>query len=582
MAQPSPFGKYQLLERVAVGGMAELYLGKITGDQGFEKLVAIKCILPQFCAQPEVVDAFIDEAKLAAFLQHENIVQIYDFGCMDDRYFMAMEYLFGKDLRQIIDRCAKTGVPLTLNQSLNIVSRVCSGLEYAHNLTDYRGQALHIVHRDISPQNIFITYSGLVKILDFGVAKAAGRSSCTQSGVIKGKAAYMSPEQATGKAVDKRSDIFALGILLYELVTGKRMFEGEPLQILEQVRHARYTPPESLVNGLPRPLCRIMERALAREPEDRYPDCGEMLADLEACVAALPERSDTRVLGRFVRKRFEKEMDAEDLALKDTMPHEHTVMTQTLRTAGHRLAGAAGPEATVTLVTGSEMRERSTRPGFLMVLVVFVACVFVALGVYVFQSGSPDTPIEGSRFTAYAIRHADQPPELEAQLRSRLKPGGEDEVVSPTIKQAAALLETDPQKAAQLLRWELEKTPNDPKLLFQLGMVHVQTQAYADAIEVFTRVIELAPNLSNAVFNIAYAYAEYGDYRKAEEYYLRIVDMAPDYLDEALFNLAVVQERLGKREMAIRQLDLAVQFNPHNIQAIDYLYRLKRKDRQSK
>lgn len=574
------FGKYQLLERVAVGGMAELFLGKITGDQGFEKLVAIKCILPQFCAQPEVVDAFIDEAKLAAFLQHENIVQIYDFGCMGDRYFMAMEYLFGKDLRQIIDRCGQGNPPLTLDHALQIVLRVCSGLEYAHNLTDYKGQALHMVHRDVSPQNIFISYSGLVKILDFGVAKAAGRSSSTQSGVIKGKAAYMSPEQATGKTVDKRSDIFALGILLYELVTGKRMFHGEPLQVLEKVRLARYVPTESLAPGLSPGLYRIIDRALARRPEDRYPDCGEMHTDLEDCIKELPERSDTRRLGRFVRAHFEKEMHSEDRALKKMMPHAHTSIPEATPAGG--LEGRAASDLTVTMMTAANAADRKGRPKYLLATALLTACVFIGLGVYVLLSNKSSGVSDHSRFDGYAIRREATAGTSTPNVLLSSEPVDETDPVFLVLKQAAALTDTDPGKAVEVLKKGLERAPEDPRLLFQLGLAHVRVSAYPRAIEVFTRLMEIDPNLYNAVFNLAFAYSQSGDYTKAERFYLQAVDMAPPYLDEVLYNLAMVQERLGKKKMAVRQLELAVKFNPHNIQAINYLYRLRGKESPSK
>jgi len=264
--QPTRFGKYLLLEKLATGGMAQLYRAKIIGVEGFEKFIAIKQILPHLAHEGELITSFIDEAKLAALLNHQNVVQIYDFGSMENSYFITMEFLYGKDLRAVIAKAREKGNPVSLENALYLISKVCAGLDYAHNLKDFQGKSLNIIHRDISPQNVFLTYQGDVKIVDFGIAKAASQSTITQVGMIKGKVAYMSPEQAAGKVIDHRSDIFATGILLYELVAGGRMFKGDDtLQILSKVREAEFTPLGSLKSGLPEKLYDIVAKALAKE-----------------------------------------------------------------------------------------------------------------------------------------------------------------------------------------------------------------------------------------------------------------------------------------------------------------------------
>ena len=216
--QPTGFGKYLLLDRLAVGGMAEVYRGKLIGEQGFEKLVVIKRMLPQDAAKDEMVSAFIDEARLAALLQHENIIHVYDFGEMDGGYFIAMEYLFGKELRAVLEKSIAAQRRIPLADCLYVAARICDGLHYAHELKDLHQRLLHIIHRDVSPQNIFITYDGKIKIIDFGIAKTSLQSVRTQTGLVKGKLAYMSPEQAMGSKLDRRSDIFATGAVLYELL----------------------------------------------------------------------------------------------------------------------------------------------------------------------------------------------------------------------------------------------------------------------------------------------------------------------------------------------------------------------------
>ena len=313
--EPKKFGKYQLLQKIAVGGMAELYRSKVTREHGFEKLVAIKKILPHLTDQGNLVKAFIDEAKLAALLQHENIVQIYDFGSFGDEYFIAMEYLFGKDLRRLTQKAKATATPLSLENTLYIVSRICAGLDYSHNLKDLQGRPLNIIHRDINPQNIFLTYEGQVKIIDFGIAKAASHNSHTHEGLIKGKLAYMSPEQATGKTIDHRSDIFSTGVILYELLAGRRMFEGETMEVYSLVREARYEPLGKLRPDLPARLLEIVEMALAKEPDQRYQTCGEMLADLEECTFEMAVRPNTRSFANFIKEFFKEELAVEENAL---------------------------------------------------------------------------------------------------------------------------------------------------------------------------------------------------------------------------------------------------------------------------
>jgi serine/threonine protein kinase len=310
---PLKFGKYWLTDRIAVGGMAELYRGKISGEEGFEKAVAVKKILPHLSMEEEAVRYFIDEARLAALLQHPNIIQIYDFGRLDDSYFIAMEYLFGKDLKTVLQTAGQRGVSLSLENALHIAIGVCAGLDHAHNMKDLQGHLLNIIHRDVSPQNIFLTYDGQIKIIDFGIAKAASRISNTRSGVIKGKVAYMSPEQAEGLEVDHRSDIFSVGILLYEMVTGCYMYEGDAMDILSQAREARFTRAERLVRDLPECLVAVLDMALAKHPDDRYDSCGEMLSDLEDCIYHLNFRPSGQKLSQFMKGLFDNELKSEEI-----------------------------------------------------------------------------------------------------------------------------------------------------------------------------------------------------------------------------------------------------------------------------
>ncbi|HEX9100894.1 MAG TPA: serine/threonine-protein kinase, partial [Polyangia bacterium] len=253
MRQPIPFGKYVLLERISVGGMAEVFKAKSFGVEGFEKILAIKRILPSMAEDADFIEMFIDEAKICGQLNHANICQIFELGRVDDSHFIAMEYVWGKDVLQIQNRFRKLRQTMKPEMAAFIAAKLCEGLDYAHKKKDAAGRPLGIIHRDISPQNILISYDGELKIIDFGIAKAASRSSKTQAGVLKGKFGYMSPEQVGGQAVlDHRSDIFAIGTILYELITADRLFVAESdFATLEKVRNVDVQRPSVAVPGCP-------------------------------------------------------------------------------------------------------------------------------------------------------------------------------------------------------------------------------------------------------------------------------------------------------------------------------------------
>ncbi len=302
--KPVSFGKYLLLEKIGEGGMAQLHRAKTTDVHGAEKLLAIKRILPQLSGERDLVKAFLEEAKLTASLDHENIIRIYDSGQVNSSCFIVMEYLSGKDLKQIFDESKEKGLPLGFEQALFITSQICSGLDYAHKLTDSQGTPLHILHRDISPQNILITYEGVVKIVDFGIVRAASKCTVTKHEMLKKKVAYLSPEQALGEKIDSRVDIFGTGILLYEMATNKKMYNGVTMQVLAKVRKAEFEPPEAAMSGLPPKLYKILDKALAKERDQRYQSCGEMLTDIEECMSELPSRPTAQRLAEYMKELF--------------------------------------------------------------------------------------------------------------------------------------------------------------------------------------------------------------------------------------------------------------------------------------
>jgi TonB family protein len=300
------FGQYTLLERIAVGGMAEVWKARMRGVEGFQKTVAIKRILPHMTDNAEFVGMFIDEAKLAAQLSHPNIVHIYDLGKMGRDYYIAMEYVDGKDLRSLLNSARRKGLLLPLGLGLLIASRVASALEYAHRKRDFEDREMGLVHRDVSPQNVLLTPEGDVKLCDFGIAKAVSKAGQTQMGALKGKLQYMSPEQAWGRPVDARSDLFSLGAVLFEMVTGERLFTGESeISVLESVRQGLTRTPRQLDPSIPREVDEIVARALQIEPKDRFQSAGEMKQALESALAAVSPSTGPTDLALFIQRVLE-------------------------------------------------------------------------------------------------------------------------------------------------------------------------------------------------------------------------------------------------------------------------------------
>jgi len=312
MRQPVPFGKYLLLDRISVGGMAEVFKAKSYGVEGFEKVIAIKRILPSMGEDKDFIKMFIDEAKIAGQLSHANICQIFELGKHLGAHFIAMEFIWGKDLLQIQNRLRKQGQIMPVAMACYVIAKVCEGLDYAHRKRDAMGRHLEIVHRDCSPQNVLISYEGEVKLIDFGIARAASRSSRTNAGVLKGKFGYMSPEQVRGLPLDHRSDLFAIGTVFYESLTGERLFQGESdFSTLEKVRNADVRPPSELNHNIPPEVEGIVMRALARDVKQRYQSGGEVHADLQAFLTRQEVPFTNKTMADWLKAAFRDDLERE-------------------------------------------------------------------------------------------------------------------------------------------------------------------------------------------------------------------------------------------------------------------------------
>jgi serine/threonine protein kinase/cytochrome c-type biogenesis protein CcmH/NrfG len=603
--EPVRFGKYLILYKIATGGMAEMYQAKITSVEGFEKLVAIKKILPNLTQDKNLVKMFINEAKLAAMLFHQNIVQIYDLGSMEGAYFIAMEYIHGKDVRVLTRKAKERNLPLPLEYALYITCRICSGLDYSHNLKDLQGNSLGLIHRDISPQNILVTYQGEVKIVDFGIAKAAKKSADTKEGLIKGKVSYMSPEQAAGKSIDNRSDIFSTGILLYEIITEERMFQGSDLQILERVRKADFEPAENIVPDLPSEVSQILSRALAKGVTRRYKSCAKMLADLEECLTAFPVRPSAEGLSHYMKELFVEEIAAEAAALQRTEIKLSALKGESVSEAKTKTLQIL--EHIEPVPAKKSEVPRSTHRLWLGTWAAVMVAAAVVLALLIkqksFSTPSQNKPVAAakaleaspgaSRTSSVATKPTGREQAMEALEKKQFakaaalfaeilasKPGEKQAIASPYARAlvggAINILSTRPRQAEALLHKAADLDPENAEAHFYLGKLYTAKRNYPEAIRAYDRAAALDPRFTDCFFNLGLLYYRTKDYAKAEQMFSRVVQLRPAYLDEAYFNLAVVQNLQGNRVASIQNLKKALEVNPANKRAKRFLLRIRR------
>jgi len=317
-------GRYELVYEIGVGGMAAVYLSRARGPGGFSKWLALKRIHPHLAKDRRFIDMFLDEARIAAMLQHPNVAQVLDLGEDEGEYFIAMEYLHGEHLGAVSVRAMRELGQLPLSIAASIVMDAAEGLHHAHEAKDKNGQALALVHRDVSPQNVFVTYDGQVKLTDFGIAKAANRITHTDTGGTKGKVSYMAPEQALGRPLDRRTDVFALGIVLWEITTGRRLFRAETdAQTLMRITSGRVPTPSSVMADYPPELEQIVMRALEIRAERRYPSAAVMARDLERWLATGARAVRSSDLSSLMHRLFADRIAAKDELLRsdpETIP----------------------------------------------------------------------------------------------------------------------------------------------------------------------------------------------------------------------------------------------------------------------
>jgi serine/threonine protein kinase len=579
------FGDYVLVQKIALGGMAELFLAKRHGVEGFEKTVAIKRILPELSWNRDFVSMFINEAKIAARLSHPNIVQIFDFGKIDTYYFIAMEYVHGENLRALLQRAAERQLPLSADVAAFIVARACAGLEHAHRKTDESGKPLRIVHRDVSPQNVLVSYDGDVKVVDFGIAKAVAENPEATRGVLKGKLAYLSPEQVAGRSIDARSDIFAMGLVFYELLCGKKLFEQpDPAEVLDAIVHVDAGKVADSIPRLDRRLRDVLRRSLALDPEQRFRSAGEMQMALEEYLRT-SDRGGTMQLTNLMRVLFDEKIGE-----------------QTMERLRAQLLGRSGRATTRRMRSGSSLRLAAAAGGAALGVVALIVAA-PSLRASTGRGGRAEPEAARSRQPAGQSEQTVQtsrasksstsessPPTL-APVMATAAPSGLDDAerasaalvankpaaavagfekafaASPELRKTYApgyakalteegksLFESDSEAAAQRFKAAIGADPDNFDAHFFLAKVYTRKSDPDAALREYQEAIRINPKSADAQFNLGFVYFSQKRYDDARRQYEKVAQLAPPYLADVFYNLSACYEQMKRKHEAVATL----------------------------
>ena len=600
------FGDFVLVNRIAQGGMAELFLAKRRGVEGFEKTVAIKRILPELSWNREFVSMFINEAKIAARLSHPNIVQIFDFGKIDTYYFIAMEYVHGENLREILKRCAEKGVKMSADLAASVIARACAGLDHAHRKTDESGRPLRIIHRDVSPQNVLISFEGEVKVVDFGIAKAAAESPEATRGVLKGKLAYLAPEQVSGANLDARSDIFAIGLVFYELLVGRKVFDkADPAEILDAIMHVDSAQIAKSVPDIDRNLREVLRRSLHVDPNERYNTAGEMQAAIERYLREHGDPGGTLQLSNLMRLLFDERMGektAEMLRLQVFGSRDGMKSGSGLRlaaaVAGAVLGAAAlvfakpylkpsppvpsedsGKVANVSPRTDSKLtkpapstktQEENSSPGNEIASKESPGKEASSKESSGKEPGTRQQPPAGSgdiekaevalssNRPADAIAAYDKAFAQSPELRDK----NAASYAKALIEDGKAHFDADADVAAERFQSAAKADPSSFDAHFFLAKLDTRRGDPQSAQREYLEAIRINPKSADAQFNLGFVYFSQKRYDEALRQYEKVVTLKPPYLADVFYNLSACYEQMKRKSDAIAALRRGLQAVP--------------------
>lgn len=501
-SEAKKFGRYTIVELLATGGMARIFKARTT----HENVLTLKKILPEYSTNPDFIKMFLEEAKISLNLKHPNVVRVLDFGQIEGNYYLAMEYVFGRDLGSMLRTCAEKRVYIPIDVACLIILQCCRGLDYAHSMTDTFGTSMGLVHRDISPPNILLSYNGEAKILDFGIAKAvkgAGRRN-TRSGVLKGKFSYMSPEQASGEPLDHQSDLFSLGIVFHELLTSRSLFySDDEIETLERVRKARVDPPSKNRKDLPKELDRIVLKALTLKKKNRFQTCAEFADAIRSFLKSEYPRSDARTVAKFVRSCF----------FEDYQKRSKVTLTEGWKDI---LAVGAADDEILLDRTFSEQDSLSTRPrdddiswmqrllydpktsanlGRKLRIAAFIVIV-LGLGLFIYQSGRLTEAVrtiqqwtQMSSTQNSEVKNSQPTTDLSAPKIDDAPEGSFSDLVS----KGAAAEATNPEAALKFYLRALSINPFERAVLVRKNFMLLATGSFEEACRWFRDQKDLAP-----------------------------------------------------------------------------------------
>ncbi len=435
-------GRYEIIYPLAAGGMATVYVARLSGPAGFEKLVAIKVIHPHLATQKMFVDMFLDEARLAAGIHHPNVAEIFETGRDGDLHYTVGEFIRGHDVGKLLRRLGRSQTRLSQGMIARISAHACNGLHAAHEATDKNGWHLNLVHRDVSPNNILISYDGFIKVIDFGVAWAHGRLVQTETGAVKGKLGYMSPEQIMGKDIDRRSDIFSMGVALYLMSTTKHPFQGSSAaEKIKKVLSGNVAPPSLLYPNIDPGLERIILTAMASNPKDRFSTAAEMATELEAFAQSRKESSHAAALATLMNKHFKEEKESHEIKL---ISHR-AISESSLPDLKHEPDGDEGPDArpsnatqTITMSILELGRRWPTRTRVALVVLIAVIVVLSVSAAVWMQLERPVTATAGEPASSPAA--VESAPSSTSAVPDTASPPSQ--VAPETLERGAPISET--------------------------------------------------------------------------------------------------------------------------------------------
>ena len=613
--ETAKFGKYHLIEQIAVGKVAQVWKAQITGIKGMEQYLVIKRLLPHLSTKKGVVDIFLGEAKRVVGLRHESIVRIYDYGAIEGTPYVAQEYVEGKDLGAFMAAIRQRGRALGLDQAVYIIEKIAEALDFAHKQD--------LIHGGLSPQNVLVSRRGEVKVSDFSISRAALEGMGDDPETLEKSAPYLSPEFVTQGLINVKTDIFCAGVLFCELLTGQPWLGGDPKRALSALKDQGFDPASQVPEDLPQGLRDILRRALARDPAKRYLSPTIMFEEIKRVVKNLAAKPSGEEVADLIVELFPKVEAAKKADQQEEVeegqeapeqrpeaasvpkPDSRAAATKKLLFGGIAALLVLGLAAFFLFSRGDEEEGFATpgAPGITASKGSVDSPAPPTQGkASVERPQAPDTVQEGApKKEAPPDTPEKQPPPDPGRLELQkgveaLAQGQYDKAISifkavaskyPELKEdlsipysqaleakAKTILDKQPKRATALLKEAVSLNPENVEAHFHLGLLHGDQKKFSMAIDEYKRVVQLDPQYADAYFNLGYIYAVRRDYENAEKAYKEVVNLAPPYLDEALFNLAMVQKRLGKREACIQNLKRAIIVNPDNKLAKKYLKKM--------